>query len=231
MFTEDECDAGYYLTLIPPLPAKNHRGETVGNSDQDERVPLLELCVDPSEDGVRWTASLMHADGPANAMCGQDIADGADPAEAMVAGVKALQELAPLIRLSDAERLARDAPEPPRQLIWCSSEKGFGRFVIASGSVTARAFVSGAESIKAEEIGAVHLCKLPKHVILMGEPAGKFCLGYAPTDSITECAAVLERLAAKKEYRAEEKLKVFREGLAHIGIRYTDRPRTRPSPA
>ena len=25
---------------------------------------------------------------------------------------------------------------------WCSSEKGFGRFVIASGSVTARAFVS-----------------------------------------------------------------------------------------
>jgi hypothetical protein len=226
-FTDDEVDPGFYLTLVPPLPSKNFRGERVGNVEESERMPLLELCVDAAEEGIRWSAALMHSTGLGTGMTGQDIADGRDPEEAMINGVRELQRLAPVLHLGDAEKLARAASEPVHQLLWCTGLKGFGRFVVASGSTSARAYIAQAEALDPAELRCPLICPVPPGSagLVVGKPVNRFCFGYAPNEIVEECAGVMETLLAAKAYKAEERMELLRQGLQKIGVRYVTRPR------
>jgi len=105
--------------------------------------------------------------------------------------------------------------------------KGFGRFVVASGSTSARAYIAQAEALDPAELRCPLICPLPlgSAGLVVGKPVNRFCFGYAPNDIVEECAGVMESLLAAKAYKAEERMELLREGLQKIGVRYVTRPR------
>jgi hypothetical protein len=222
-----EHDAMFDLELIPALPPVNHRGEPVGGKydPDDPPYPILVLSVDPKDDDeATWAAALMHVSHDGKGSTGQDIADGADPVAAMIAGVKALQKVAPLIRQLDAEKLARAAPRPKWVVEWCQLGRHRANwFVIARGASLAKAFLVKNEGFKANEISCIQVMMLPPDVQQRFDRDGaeKWCLGYTSNEQLESYGFVVERASHPREVRLKKRL--FREGPVQSLLRSKER--------